>query len=522
MSDYLTRCFRAQVTTAFNSIMRATVHEVTQIFENSFKDYKVELSQKGEEIIRLRVKLQEAEMKLRATGDGGDDDVSAEKKDSHSQDVQSPYRPIPEHYKMESEEPDDWCAPLGSESLAKEEHAVCPSVPLRPLTIPLWHIPIKAHGNDDRSSQLPSYGQKNAVKQEIADVPVTLGRRLRGGNVLVSEKGKRSKRRARDIDPEAKPETEKETVTSDVKGMFPCKSCPRVFDKEFGLHVHARSHRKCTSCRKVCSTPSALRYHQRSCKRFQTTLAKYSTRLPQQIPETHEEPNQSQPSEKLNITKKSSPSSNKHEALPVPEDTSDNTMYVCNLCPREFQAKTALKQHKAKMHKAQMRCLDSIGELSWTRPLEGLEEIQENSDFPSKDVNQAVNQDDSQDSSKRAGKRDRKPQEMGTRCSKGFMCSVCKRVVKTEFLLTRHFRVHEREKPCTGLVSGNGSTPDKVPCQHCGVVLRSHNSHKQHVLRFHKIWPHTCNLCGEGFSTAERLQSHNQRLHANANIEVTV
>lgn len=38
--------------------------------------------------------------------------------------------------------PDDWCAPLGCETVTKQEDSVCPSVRLRQLYIPLWHVPI--------------------------------------------------------------------------------------------------------------------------------------------------------------------------------------------------------------------------------------------------------------------------------------------------------------------------------------------------------------------------------------------
>lgn len=38
--------------------------------------------------------------------------------------------------------PDDWCAPLGSEVVAKKDSNECPSVRLRKLYIPLWHVPV--------------------------------------------------------------------------------------------------------------------------------------------------------------------------------------------------------------------------------------------------------------------------------------------------------------------------------------------------------------------------------------------
>lgn len=38
--------------------------------------------------------------------------------------------------------PDDWCAPLGTEHVPKQEEAFCPSVRLREFSIPLFHVPI--------------------------------------------------------------------------------------------------------------------------------------------------------------------------------------------------------------------------------------------------------------------------------------------------------------------------------------------------------------------------------------------
>lgn len=65
MSDHVTREFRAQLTTAMDSIMRRTMFEVMKIFDNSLSDFKLELVQKGEEIAHLKVKLQKAEVRLK-------------------------------------------------------------------------------------------------------------------------------------------------------------------------------------------------------------------------------------------------------------------------------------------------------------------------------------------------------------------------------------------------------------------------------------------------------------------------
>lgn len=79
MSDYVTREFRAQLTTAMDSIMRRTMFEVMKIFENSLSHFKLELVNKGEEIAHLKVMLQKAEVGLK---DVKCSDDKAEEKDT--------------------------------------------------------------------------------------------------------------------------------------------------------------------------------------------------------------------------------------------------------------------------------------------------------------------------------------------------------------------------------------------------------------------------------------------------------
>ncbi len=45
--------------------------EIMKIFENSLHDHQMELVQKGEEIVQLKIKLQRAEVKLRDSECGG-------------------------------------------------------------------------------------------------------------------------------------------------------------------------------------------------------------------------------------------------------------------------------------------------------------------------------------------------------------------------------------------------------------------------------------------------------------------
>lgn len=74
MSDFLMRSFRAQLTTSMDSVLRGAVFKIMTIFENSLHDHQVELAQKGEEIAQLKIKLQNAEVRLsenQRAGDGG-------------------------------------------------------------------------------------------------------------------------------------------------------------------------------------------------------------------------------------------------------------------------------------------------------------------------------------------------------------------------------------------------------------------------------------------------------------------
>lgn len=65
MTDFLMRGFRAQLTTAMDSVLRKALVDIMAIFESSLHDHQVELVQKGEEIAHLKIKLQTAELKLK-------------------------------------------------------------------------------------------------------------------------------------------------------------------------------------------------------------------------------------------------------------------------------------------------------------------------------------------------------------------------------------------------------------------------------------------------------------------------
>ncbi|KAF7667589.1 hypothetical protein LDENG_00053350 [Lucifuga dentata] len=242
MSDYLTRSFRAQVTTAMDSVLRATVFEITKIFESSLHGYQVELIQRGEEIIRLQKKLQQSESKLKEMEDGGD--RSTEKKKLQSEDAptaSTASQQISDDPEIDVEEPDDWCAPLGCESLTTQDSGVCPSVRLRPLSISLWHVPIKQEvQSDDSESRQPTKegrkSKKNKRNKYIQDRSLTL-----------------SASRNRSTETERLLKAVKEEIFD-----LPRFNSSAAFKEHLRIHAHSFA---CTKCPKKFRTKQALELH---------------------------------------------------------------------------------------------------------------------------------------------------------------------------------------------------------------------------------------------------------------------
>ncbi|XP_067374764.1 uncharacterized protein [Channa argus] len=147
MSDYLKRAFRTQLTTTMDAVLKRAVIEIMTVFENSIHDHQMELAQKGEEVVQLKIKLQTAELKLREHECGDDRGVEMNKTQTNEthrppEEVRNTSGQTSDVPEIDFEVPDDWCAPLGCETVTKKDEAMCPSVRLRPLSIPLWNIPI--------------------------------------------------------------------------------------------------------------------------------------------------------------------------------------------------------------------------------------------------------------------------------------------------------------------------------------------------------------------------------------------
>lgn len=79
MTDFLTRGFRAQLTTAMDSVLKKALVDIMAIFEISLHDHQMVIVQKGEEIAHLKIRLQTAELKLKE-GVAGGADVEVEKR----------------------------------------------------------------------------------------------------------------------------------------------------------------------------------------------------------------------------------------------------------------------------------------------------------------------------------------------------------------------------------------------------------------------------------------------------------
>ncbi|KAK5864793.1 hypothetical protein PBY51_016006 [Eleginops maclovinus] len=139
MSD-LIRGFRDQLTTSMDSVLRRAVFEIMMIFENSLHEHQMELVHKGEEVAQLKMKLQRAEVRLTEIECGGS--RGAEVKKGGTEDVVNAPEPTDDVPEIHFEVPDDWCAPLGCETVTKQEY-LCPSVRLRQLSIRLSPISIK-------------------------------------------------------------------------------------------------------------------------------------------------------------------------------------------------------------------------------------------------------------------------------------------------------------------------------------------------------------------------------------------
>ncbi|CAL9706677.1 unnamed protein product [Knipowitschia caucasica] len=427
MADYLTRACRLQLATAMENLIRTAVLEVSQIFEDSLHDHQVELSLRREEIVHLKVKLQRAELRLRDITVEHDTDMSTAQLSESPKNSEAP--PLEETTAAESvyEVPGDWCVPLDSDYISKQENP-CPSVRLKQCSIPLWPIPLKHkaflnipqqrlrrrdHGDkigiqppikrkpgrprvrpldDPRKDVRLTIKQEPSTKRKPGrprvrpldnlrkDVRLTIKQepstKRKTGRPKASPRGRLYKDVLKNIKQEpSDSDMEAPTQTISPSGQkYRCRFCPKVFDTQFGLSVHHRSHKKCTGCKRIFPFPSALRQHKTHCKyykrnvKFTSLLAeKRSSRIQQKT--SVENP----PGKKIRrgfICKKCL---RRFRSRSIFMKHSCN--FVCNICSKRFSCKTNLNVHKGKVHK---NLTENILEAAWTKPLGYSEESGEN------------------------------------------------------------------------------------------------------------------------------------------------
>ncbi|XP_034739039.1 zinc finger protein 836-like [Etheostoma cragini] len=564
MSDNLTRGFRTQLTTSMDSVLRRAVFEIMLIFENSLHDHLKDLVQKGEEIAHLKIKLQRAELKLKESECGGDREVDMGR---FTQTQREPERvlsasgqtaDVPE---IDFEVPDDWCAPLGCETVTKQEESLCPSIRLRKLSIPLWPISIKqevvncaiddshqqtkglrrsTRGSSlnehiqDRTIQMRSRGTQPSpmrndmrlllqdIKQEYTDLTGNSGLRGRGRNVTGKEQRNTTKSKTKKRKTAATESQEKETVKNDGEKRYSCKFCKKLFNTPFGRSVHVRSHKKCQGCKKECRFPSALQLHKQTCRKLKNLLAKQaqSTTPPQR--ESCDEENPTAPSRKQLI--------NKEESKPFTSNISESSIqkggstkkHTGVHCNKTFHRCSKLKEHvSAHSGERPFRCDMCTKKFSVNQALKKhIMRIHKNQ-MNSSETNEKVastkpleeTEDDQQDLMSQ--KKDTSLainhnnvqknyssgwQTMGRRCSDGFSCLLCQKVSKSKYQLIEHFRTHTGEKP--------------IECERCTAVFRFRGQLNSHQKRCHLPMKGTqCAKCEKIFYSQVKYSKHVAKSH---------
>lgn len=439
MADYLTRACRLQLTTAMENLIRTAVFEISQIFEDSLHDHQMELARKGEEIAYLKIKLQRAELMLKEVSAGsGSDPVSNPSSESHgaSEEAGPQSSADPE---TEYEEPDDWCVPLDSENVTKQEN-ICPSVRLRQFSISLSPIPLKHEAFRNLDVSRLSLRHMDSAQTGLQEE--TPPKRKRGRPRL-SEQGKvkgllmNVKKESTDreegpltqrVGRKAKEPKVRELRNTNIKieanpsgQVYHCRFCPKEFNTPFGLSVHDRAHRKCKGCKRIFPLHGVLKHHKKTCKLYQKKKVK-----------------------KKNI----------NAAHITPSSVRKRNLFTCRCCLKTFDTRSNLMKHPCfvscqichKRLSGQIALATHVAKLHTSTDTTSTKLIQKKQKILKK-LNASCR--------KPLIKREKSHNLISTdnaklqikECSEGFKCLICKKIYSSKYFAFEHLNVHTGETP---------------------------------------------------------------------------